>query len=223
MFMFYTIRLQSTSPYYDVDISTPFETYTLSMPSGYALIKISQGDFDYWTYDDSSKNYRFFKETGEEVEVELSDELKQECDSVLLLYHSTFDADQVNRAKERVKYHLQVTFPFKDVYNNDIYFISSYGFKVKGDWYYKEYLKDVIDGLTDDTTILFDYDNQTHNLTKEQLQHLYSELIENLKYVEQQRLNFLAEIDNKNSVDELNELQMNEFNYQMKDFRALKG
>lgn len=222
--MFYTIRfINADNNIYQFKVETPFETYFVLMPPNYSSPLLTK--YSYWTYDDSSKNYRFFKDTGEEITVDLTEELKTECDNVLNYYHSVFDADQVQRAVKRVSFHLEQTFPFKDIYNNSLYFYSSFGFRVKGDWYFKEYLSDTIESLTDDTTtiVLTDYDMQTHNLTRPQLQHLLTELRLNLKYIEEQRIDYLNQIKNLNNVSELNDLQTQGFEYTMKDFRALRA
>lgn len=71
---------------------------------------------------------------------------------------------------------------FEQNLNKDMYFTSSLGFKVNGDRRTKDNLQDLISTFTargSDTVAYRDYDNQTQNLTLEQLKVLLSEHLQN--------------------------------------------
>lgn len=227
--MFYTIKLdkdkaKEANAVYTFTISSPFESYLLSFPEAYTSPSIRDGEFDYFTYDESSDQYRFFNSNGLDLQITPNAELLTECKNCLAYYHSVFDADAIQRAKDRVTYHLQQTFPFKEFFCESLFFTSSYGFRVKGDYYFKDYLRESVEYLEETETLdLIDYDGNSHTLTREQLQHLLKELGKNQIFIEKQRTDYLAQINNCISVVELNKLQEKGFTYEMKSFAPLLG
>ncbi len=202
-------------------VRLPFEEYYLDFPEGQTFPEITGSNFDHFTFVDGETSYKFYDANEAEVELTPSQALLDECAACLALFHTTFDADALERAKSRVTYHLDMTFPFKDYYCTALYFQSSLGFKAKGDAYTKDALRDTLDLMEEDeTTTVTDYDGVEHELTYAQLKKLITELTKNKKAVEQQRVAYLEKINNSTTVEELNELHASDFPYVMKDFTA---
>ena len=110
---------------------------------------------------------------------------------------------------------------FENNLNKEMYFVSSLGFKVNGDRRTRSNLEDLItyfdaQATGDPKTISYrDYDNNTQNLTKEQLQILLAEHIQNGNELYQQKWTMEAQLE---AITTQEELDAFEIVFVMKDY-----
>lgn len=103
--------------------------------------------------------------------------------------------------------------------NKNIYFDSSLGFKCDGDRRSKSNIQDLIsvfDDISENGVIEFrDYDNNNHQLTKEQLETLLMECVTNIQSLYQQKWEIKSLIESAESIDDLHNINIE---FTMKNF-----
>lgn len=114
-----------------------------------------------------------------------------------------------------------ITATFEENLNKDMYFISSLGFKSDGDRRTRTNIEDLIqffDLQAQDGKVPYrDYNNETQELTKEQLRVLLQEQIMNGKELYNQKWALQDAINGAQSIEDLKKI---EIKFTMKDFTA---
>lgn len=114
-----------------------------------------------------------------------------------------------------------ITATFEENLNKDMYFISSLGFKSDGDRRTRTNIEDLIqffDLQAQDGKVPYrDYNNETQELTKEQLRVLLQEQIMNGKELYNQKWALQDAINRAQSIEDLKKI---EIKFTMKDFTA---
>lgn len=108
---------------------------------------------------------------------------------------------------------------FEENVNNDMFFTSSLGYKINGDRRSLTNISSLIeyfDLKQQDGTIDFkDYDNEMRKLTKDQLNTIKAELINNSENLYTQKWNLQSQINSVENIDDLNNIQIK---FEMMDF-----
>lgn len=98
--------------------------------------------------------------------------------------------------------------------NNDMYVISSLGFKINADIRSQNNLKGLI-SVNADTVNFIDYNNEIHKLTQKDLNTLLIECSKNGENLYTQKWAYKTQIENAQTIEELNAI---DFNFVMLDF-----
>lgn len=121
----------------------------------------------------------------------------------------------LEQLKEKKLYQVEVlSAKFEENLNKDMYFTSSLGFKCNGDRRTRSNIEDLIiffdvQATGEPKTINYrDYDNQTRQLTKEQLQTLYVEHVTNGQNLYNQKWSLQESINSAGSLEDLNRINI---------------
>lgn len=201
--MLYTVNIKNYT------LTTVSEQFNFYFPTE----KLSELNVTSFTFDDSTNKYKFYDSNNEVMNITITTELQEEINAIFTEFHNSFDAGAFDRAKERKLVELDIYYPLQKFYSPSVFFISSLGYKVKGDNYYKSYLTDLIE--LEEDYVITDYENNSHELTLEQIKTVRKELIKNQKHIEEQRVQQVNAINTATNLTELNNVFLT---YEMKNF-----
>lgn len=214
--MFYKIITQTS---YEDDDEVPVVTYpTLDFNEGY--VHYFDNDIVYASpnaYSDADeKNLKHFIPNNSECDT-MKSTYESWCEDV----HTSPYSDLINHLNnEDISLHKQdlydilydKTVPFETNLNKDMYFTSSLGFKSNGDRRSKSNLQDLVlcfDLQQKDGMITYiDYDNVGRQLTKTQVQTLFTECVANGQLLYNQKWAYKKLIDEATSLDDLSKIDI---------------
>lgn len=98
--------------------------------------------------------------------------------------------------------------------NNDMFVISSLGFKINADLRSQNNIKGLI-AVNADTVNFVDYNNEIHKLTQKELNTILIECSKNGENLYMQKWAYKTQIENAQTIEELNAI---DFNFVMLDF-----
>lgn len=104
---------------------------------------------------------------------------------------------------------------FENPVNKNMYFTSSLGFRCNGDSRSVTNIINLIEAYKDTNVNYRDYDNKVHSLTKEQLQTLHLESIDNINKLYQQKWNIESLLKEAKTIDDLNDSALE---FKMQDY-----
>lgn len=146
----------------------------------------------------------------------LKDLVNQEVEKQAgLVYLTDIEVGRRNKLKQLSLYAAK----YEENINNNMFFVSSIGYKINGDRRSLTNISSLIeyfDAKQQDGTIDFkDYDNQMRKLTKEQLETIKAELISNSENLYAQKWALETQINEAASIDDLNAIKIE---FTMMDF-----
>jgi hypothetical protein len=187
--MIYTISLKENK------IEKKDEIFYFEMAQSYELTDLGINKI---IYNDDTDEYKYFDNTNKELDIELNEYQKTVRDTILTTFHSLFDADALNRLKQRKIYDLKTQCTFNDYCDINCNFFCSFGLLLPGDKQHIDMYKSLLN-YTDTNLVITDMNGDKQEVTKEQLNTIIEECLINLEYLQKQQQQAIIEIASFNS------------------------
>lgn len=187
--MIYTISLKENK------IEKKDEIFYFEMAQSYELTDLGINKI---IYNDDTDEYKYFDNTNKELDIELNEFQKTVRDTILTTFHSLFDADALNRLKQRKIYDLKTQCTFNDYCDINCNFFCSFGLLLPGDKQHIDMYKSLLN-YTDTNLVITDMNGDKQEVTKEQLNTIIEECLINLEYLQKQQQQAIIEIASFNS------------------------
>lgn len=187
--MIYTISLKENK------IEKKDEIFYFEMAQSYELTDLGINKI---IYNDDTDEYKYFDNTNKELDIELNEYQKTVRDTILTTFHSLFDADALNRLKQRKIYDLKTQCTFNDYCDINCNFFCSFGLLLPGDKQHIDLYKSLLN-YTDTNLVITDMNGDKQEVTKEQLNTIIEECLINLEYLQKQQQQAIIEIASFNS------------------------
>ena len=187
--MIYTISLKENK------IEKKDEIFYFEMAQSYELTDLGINKI---IYNDDTDEYKYFDNTNKELDIELNEYQKTVRDTLLTTFHSLFDADALNRLKQRKIYDLKTQCTFNDYCDINCNFFCSFGLLLPGDKQHIDLYKSLLN-YTDTNLVITDMNGDKQEVTKEQLNTIIEECLINLEYLQKQQQQAIIEIASFNS------------------------
>lgn len=187
--MIYTISLKENK------IEKKDEIFYFEMAQSYELTDLGINKI---IYNDDTDEYKYFDNTNKELDIELNEYQKTVQDTILTTFHSLFDADALNRLKQRKIYDLKTQCTFNDYCDINCNFFCSFGLLLPGDKQHIDLYKSLLN-YTDTNLVITDMNGDKQEVTKEQLNTIIEECLINLEYLQKQQQQAIIEIASFNS------------------------
>lgn len=187
--MIYTISLKENK------IEKKDEIFYFEMAQSYELTDLGINKI---IYNDDTDEYKYFDNTNKELDIELNDYQQTVRDTILTTFHSLFDADALNRLKQRKIYDLKTQCTFNDYCDINCNFFCSFGLLLPGDKQHIDLYKSLLN-YTDTNLVITDMNGDKQEVTKEQLNTIIEECLINLEYLQKQQQQAIIEIASFNS------------------------
>lgn len=187
--MIYTISLKENK------IEKKDEIFYFEMAQSYELTDLGINKI---IYNDDTDEYKYFDNTNKELDIELNEYQKTVRDTILTTFHSLFDADALNRLKQRKIYDLKTQCTFNDYCDINCNFFCSFGLLLPGDKQHIDLYKSLLN-YTDTNLVITDMNGDKQEVTKEQLNTIIEESLINLEYLQKQQQQAIIEIASFNS------------------------
>lgn len=187
--MIYTISLKENK------IEKKDEIFYFEMAQSYELTDLGINKI---IYNDDTDEYKYFDNTNKELDIELNEYQKTVRDTILTTFHSLFDADALNRLKQRKIYDLKTQCTFNDYCDINCNFFCSFGLLLPGDKQHIDLYKSLLN-YTDTNLVITDMNGDKQEVTKEQLNTIIEESLINLEYLQKQQQQAIIEITSFNS------------------------
>lgn len=187
--MIYTISLKENK------IEKKDEIFYFKMAQSYELTDLGINKI---IYNDDTDEYKYFDNTNKELDIELNEYQKTVQDTILTTFHSLFDADALNRLKQRKIYDLKTQCTFNDYCDINCNFFCSFGLLLPGDKQHIDLYKSLLN-YTDTNLVITDMNGDKQEVTKEQLNTIIEECLINLEYLQKQQQQAIIEIASFNS------------------------
>lgn len=149
-------------------------------------------------FNDETNEFKYFDNTNKELDIELNDYQQTVRDTILTTFHSLFDADALNRLKQRKIYDLKTQCTFNDYCDINCNFFCSFGLLLPGDKQHIDLYKSLLN-YTDTKLVITDMNGDKQEVTKEQLNTIIEECLINLEYLQKQQQQAIIEIASFNS------------------------
>lgn len=182
--MIYTISLKENK------IEKKDEIFYFEMAQSYELTDLGINKI---IYNDDTDEYKYFDNTNKELDIELNEFQKTVRDTILTTFHSLFDADALNRLKQRKIYDLKTQCTFNDYCDINCNFFCSFGLLLPGDKQHIDLYKSLLN-YTDTNLVITDMNGDKQEVTKEQLNTIIEECLINLEYLQKQQQQAIIEI-----------------------------
>lgn len=144
-------------------------------------------------FNDETDEYKYFDNTNKELDIELNAYQETVRDTILTTFHSLFDADALNRLKQRKIYDLKTQCTFNDYCDINCNFFCSFGLLLPGDKQHIDLYKSLLN-YTDTNLVITDMNGDKQEVTKEQLSTIIEECLINLEYLQKQQQQAIIEI-----------------------------
>lgn len=193
--MIYTISLKENK------IEKKDEIFYFEMAQSYELTDLGINKI---IYNDDTDEYKYFDNTNKELDIELNEYQKTVRDTILTTFHSLFDADALNRLKQRKIYDLKTQCTFNNYCDVNCNFMSSFGVLLQGDRQHIDYYKNLLN-YTENSMVITDVTGEQQEVTKEQLNTIIEEATINLEYQlkqQQQAIVDLSSLADEQSIEE---------------------
>lgn len=187
--MIYTISLKENK------IEKKDEIFYFEMAQSYELTDLGINKI---IYNEDADEYKYFDNTNKELDIELNEYQKTVRDTILTTFHSLFDADALNRLKQRKIYDLKTQCTFNDYCDINCNFFCSFGLLLPGDKQHIDLYKSLLN-YTDTNLVITDMNGDKQEVTKEQLNTIIEECLINLEYLQKQQQQAIIEIASFNS------------------------
>lgn len=187
--MIYTISLKENK------IEKKDEIFYFEMAQSYELTDLGINKI---IYNDDTDEYNYFDNTNKELDIELNAYQESVRDTILTTFHSLFDADALNRLKQRKIYDLKTQCTFNDYCDINCNFFCSFGLLLPGDKQHIDLYKSLLN-CTDTKLVITDMNGDKQEVTKEQLNTIIEECLINLEYLQKQQQQAIIEIASFNS------------------------
>lgn len=187
--MIYTISLKENK------IEKKDEIFYFEMAQSYELTDLGINKI---IYNDDTNEYKYFDNTNKELDIELNAYQESVRDTILTTFHSLFDADALNRLKQRKIYDLKTQCTFNDYCDINCNFFCSFGLLLPGDKQHIDLYKSLLN-YTDTNLVITDMNGDKQEVTKEQLNTIIEESLINLEYLQKQQQQAIIEIASFNS------------------------
>lgn len=187
--MIYTISLKENK------IEKKDEIFYFEISQSYELTDLGINKI---IYNDDTDEYKYFDNTNKELDIELNDYQQTVRDTILTTFHSLFDADALNRLKQRKIYDLKTQCTFNDYCDINCNFFCSFGLLLPGDKQHIDLYKSLLN-YTDTNLVITDMNGDKQEVTKEQLNTIIEECLINLEYLQKQQQQAIIEIASFNS------------------------
>lgn len=187
--MIYTISLKENK------IEKKDEIFYFEMAQSYELTDLGINKI---IYNDDTDEYKYFDNTNKELDIELNAYQESVRDTILTTFHSLFDADALNRLKQRKIYDLKTQCTFNDYCDINCNFFCSFGLLLPGDKQHIDLYKSLLN-YTDTNLVITDMNGDKQEVTKEQLNTIIEECLINLEYLQKQQQQAIIEIASFNS------------------------
>ena len=187
--MIYTISLKENK------IEKKDEIFYFEMAQSYELTDLGINKI---IYNDDINKYKYFDNTNKELDIELNAYQESVRDTILTTFHSLFDADALNRLKQRKIYDLKTQCTFNDYCDINCNFFCSFGLLLPGDKQHIDLYKSLLN-YTDTNLVITDMNGDKQEVTKEQLNTIIEECLINLEYLQKQQQQAIIEIASFNS------------------------
>ena len=187
--MIYTISLKENK------IEKKDEIFYFEMAQSYELTDLGINKI---IYNDDTNEYKYFDNTNKELDIELNAYQESVRDTILTTFHSLFDADALNRLKQRKIYDLKTQCTFNDYCDINCNFFCSFGLLLPGDKQHIDLYKSLLN-YTDTNLVITDMNGDKQEVTKEQLNTIIEECLINLEYLQKQQQQAIIEIASFNS------------------------
>lgn len=187
--MIYTISLKENK------IEKKDEIFYFEMAQSYELTDLGINKI---IYNDDTDEYKYFDNTNKDLDIELNEYQKTVRDTILTTFHSLFDADALNRLKQRKIYDLKTQCTFNDYCDINCNFFCSFGLLLPGDKQHIDLYKSLLN-YTDTNLVITDMNGDKQEVTKEQLNTIIEECLINLEYLQKQQQQAIIEIASFNS------------------------
>lgn len=187
--MIYTISLKENK------IEKKDEIFFFEMAQSYELTDLGINKI---IYNDDTNEYKYFDNTNKELDIELNAYQQTVRDTILTTFHSLFDADALNRLKQRKIYDLKTQCTFNDYCDINCNFFCSFGLLLPGDKQHIDLYKSLLN-YTDTNLVITDMNGDKQEVTKEQLNTIIEECLINLEYLQKQQQQAIIEIASFNS------------------------
>lgn len=187
--MIYTISLKENK------IEKKDEIFYFEMAQSYELTDLGINKI---IYNDDTDEYKYFDNTNKDLDIELNEYQKTVRDTILTTFHSLFNADALNRLKQRKIYDLKTQCTFNDYCDINCNFFCSFGLLLPGDKQHIDLYKSLLN-YTDTNLVITDMNGDKQEVTKEQLNTIIEECLINLEYLQKQQQQAIIEIASFNS------------------------
>lgn len=187
--MIYTISLKENK------IEKTDEIFYFEIAQSYELTDLGINKI---IYNDDTDEYKYFDNTNRELDIELNAYQESVRDTILTTFHSLFDADALNRLKQRKIYDLKTQCTFNDYCDINCNFFCSFGLLLPGDKQHIDLYKSLLN-YTDTNLVITDMNGDKQEVTKEQLNTIIEECLINLEYLQKQQQQAIIEIASFNS------------------------
>ena len=187
--MIYTISLKENK------IEKKDEIFYFEISQSYELTDLGINKI---IYNDDTDEYKYFDNTNKELDIELNAYQQTVRDTILTTFHSLFDADALNRLKQRKIYDLKTQCTFNDYCDINCNFFCSFGLLLPGDKQHIDLYKSLLN-YTDTNLVITDMNGDKQEVTKEQLNTIIEECLINLEYLQKQQQQAIIEIASFNS------------------------
>lgn len=187
--MIYTISLKENK------IEKKDEIFYFEMAQSYELTDLGINKI---IHNDDTDEYKYFDNTNKELDIELNAYQESVRDTILTTFHSLFDADALNRLKQRKIYDLKTQCTFNDYCDINCNFFCSFGLLLPGDKQHIDLYKSLLN-YTDTNLVITDMNGDKQEVTKEQLNTIIEECLINLEYLQKQQQQAIIEIASFNS------------------------
>lgn len=144
-------------------------------------------------FNDETNEFKYFDNTNKELDIELNDYQQTVRDTILITFHSLFDADSLNRLKQRKIYDLKTQCTFNDYCDINCNFFCSFGLLLPGDKQHIDLYKSLLN-YTNTKLVITDMNGDKQEVTKEQLNTIIEECLINLEYLQKQQQQAIIEI-----------------------------
>lgn len=144
-------------------------------------------------FNDETNEFKYFDNTNKELDIELNDYQQTVRDTILTTFHSLFDADSLNRLKQRKIYDLKTHCTFNDYCDINCNFFCSFGLLLPGDKQHIDLYKSLLN-YTNTKLVITDMNGDKQEVTKEQLNTIIEECLINLEYLQKQQQQAIIEI-----------------------------
>lgn len=144
-------------------------------------------------FNDETNEFKYFDNTNKELDIELNDYQQTVRDTILTTFHSLFDADSLNRLKQRKIYDLKTQCTFNDYCDINCNFFCSFGLLLPGDKQHIDLYKSLLN-YTNTKLVITDMNGDKQEVTKEQLNTIIEECLINLEYLQKQQQQAIIEI-----------------------------
>ena len=196
--MIYTISLKENK------IEKKDEIFYFEMAQSYELTDLGINKI---IYNDDTDEYKYLDNTNKELDIELNEYQKTVRDTILTTFHSLFDADALNRLKQRKIYDLKTQCTFNDYCDINCNFFCSFGLFLFGDQQHIDYYRDLLNSISDLITIT-DVNGDKQEVSKEQLNQIVKESLINLEFLKKQHQQAIIDISNLTTEQAVNEYQV---------------